>query len=111
MSIYNCPCCGQKTFNPISKALAGQLNSKGKHCSSCGKRVVNGKGATVFNAIYSLIAIIAMVLVFLYAPEYYFLSRFEVLIQAAIAVSIPLVPRIVNAFFFKLTEAIRIESV
>ena len=51
MSIYTCPHCGEKTFNPFTKAIAGQMNSKGRECKNCGTRCVNGKGATVFNAI------------------------------------------------------------
>lgn len=111
MSIYKCPCCGEKSFNPILKARAGRMNQKGVNCPSCGKRVVNGKGATIFNAVFSLLGITAMVLVYLFAPKNDFLTRYEVLIQLALLVSIQIVPRIVNAFCFKLTEAIRIESV
>lgn len=111
MSIYKCPCCGEKSFNPILKARAGRMNQRGVNCPSCGKRVVNGRGATIFNAIFSVLGLACMVLVFLFAPDYQFLSRYEVVIQLMLLVSIHIVPRIVNAFCFKLTEAIRIESV
>lgn len=114
MSIYKCPCCGEKSFNPILKARAGRMNQRGVNCPSCGKRVVNGKGATIFNAIFSVLGFACMVLVFLLAEfeeDYEFLSRYEVLIQLALIIAIHTVPRIVNAFCFKLTEAIRIESV
>ena len=43
-SIYTCPNCGEKTFNPWTKALAGQLNSKGRPCPNCGTRVTNDNG-------------------------------------------------------------------
>lgn len=109
MNIYNCPCCGEKTFSPIKKAFAGQMNSKGKRCSACGKRCVNGKGATIFNAIFSLAAIICMIVIFLTAPKFYFLARYEVVIQAGIVLAIIFVPKLVNAFFFRMTEAIRLD--
>ncbi len=106
-SIYKCPHCGKKTFNPLTKAFAGQLNSKGKNCPECGKRCVNGKGATIFNAVFSLLCIAAMVIIYLYAPNYKFLSHYEVPIQAGIVLLIVVVPRLVNAFFFKMEQAIR----
>lgn len=102
MSIYTCPHCGEKSFNPLTKALAGQLNSKGRPCPKCGKRCVNGKGATIFNAIYSLIAFILIVITFLYAIPG------EIIIVAILLLSICVVPRLVNAFFFKLDESIRL---
>lgn len=92
-SIYNCPCCGEKTFNPISKALAGQLNSKGKQCSNCGARITNGQGATIFNAVFCLIGFAFIV--------FAFLNTLDLWIIPAI-IAIILVPRIANAFFFKL---------
>lgn len=102
MSIYTCPHCGEKSFNPLTKAMAGQLNSKGRPCPKCGKRCVNGKGATIFNAIYSLIAFILIVITFLYAIPG------EIIIVAILLLSICVVPRLVNAFFFKLDESIRL---
>lgn len=85
------------------------MNSKGKRCTSCGKRCVNGKGATIFNAIFSLIAIICMIVIFLTAPKINFLARYEVVIQACIVLAIIFIPRLVNAFFFKMCEAIRLD--
>lgn len=115
-SIYNCPHCGKKSFNPIKKALAGQLNSPGKVCIECGRRCVNGKGATVFNAVYCILAFACIVVVYLFAPktlgtEYEWIAHNEMLINIGIILSIIVIPRLVNAFFFRLSPAIRIESV
>lgn len=96
MSIYNCPNCGEKTFNPLTKALAGQLNSKGKACPNCGKHITNGTAASVFNAIYSIGIFVLVVATYLLELPYDW-----VIIICAIA-SLLIVPRIVNAFFFKM---------
>ncbi len=103
MSIYTCPHCGERTFNPITKALAGQLNSKGRKCPKCGKRCVNGKGATIFNAIYSLAAFALVVYIYLHPTIY------EIPAVICLILSVFIVPRLVNAFFFRLVEAIRLE--
>lgn len=102
MSIYTCPHCGEKTFNPLTKALAGQLNSKGRNCPECGKRCVNGVGATIFNAVYCLAAFALVVYIYLHPVQY------EILIYIGLFASMLIVPRIVNAFCFKLAQAIRI---
>ena len=47
-SIYKCPCCGEKTFNPLSKAMAGTMKSKGKKCTKCGKQVIHPIAKTGF---------------------------------------------------------------
>ena len=109
MSIYTCPHCKEKTFNPFTKAIAGQMNSKGRECKNCGTRCVNGKGATVFNAIYSLIAIIGVVYTYLH-PENFAVGdvNYEIFVVAGIILSMLLVPRIANAFFFKMEESIRL---
>ncbi len=109
MSIYTCPHCGEKTFNPFTKAIAGQMNSKGRECKNCGTRCVNGKGATVFNAIYSLIGIIAVVYTYLH-PDKFIVGdvNYEVFVVIGIILSMFLVPRIVNAFCFKMEESIRL---
>ncbi len=113
-SIYNCPHCGKKSFNPWKKANAGQLNSQGKVCTECGRRVVNGTGAVIFNAIFSLICFALIVLTYLKAPDtagtaYEWIDQFEVFIVIGLIILKILVPKLVNAFFFKLTPAIRIE--
>lgn len=103
MSIYTCPHCGEKTFNPFTKALAGQLNSKGKPCKNCGTRCVNGKGATIFNAVYCLCAFALVIYIYLHP------TIFEILEVIGLLLSMLIVPKLVNAFFFKMTEAIRLD--
>lgn len=115
-SIYNCPHCGKKSFNPWKKAFAGQLNSPGKVCIECGRKCVNGKGATIFNAVYCILAFASMVVLYLNAPkaldtEYEWIAHYEMLIGIGIIVSMFVIPRLVNAFFFRLSPAIRIDAV
>ena len=116
MSIYTCPHCGKKTFNPWKKAFAGQLNSPGKVCMECGRKCVNGKGATIFNAIYSLISFALIVVIYLKAPSLWgtsleWIAFYEVFICLGLLLSKFIVPKIANAFFFKLVPAIRIDAV
>ena len=116
MSIYTCPHCGKKTFNPLSKALAGQLNSRGKPCKECGRLCVNGTGATIFNSIYSIAVFVLVVLVYLRAPDWrtvytegflFNVAGLEILAEIILILSLIIVPRLVNAFFFKLVPAIK----
>ncbi len=109
MSIYTCPNCGKKAFGPATKAMAGRMNSKGKPCQNCGKLCVNGKGATIFNFVFSLIGIIAMLVIYLAQPYSDFLKYYEMPIQASIVVALLVIPRIVFAFCFRLHQSIRIE--
>ena len=104
MSIYNCPNCGKKAFNPLTKALAGQLNSKGKACPNCGKYITNGTGATIFNAVYSILILIGVVAAYLLAIPH------DVLVIFCAIVSLFVVPKLVNAFFFRLEPTRRKDS-
>lgn len=93
----------------MTKALAGKMNSKGKPCKHCGTRCVNGKGATIFNAVYSVIVIVFMVWCFLYSPRNEVLGFIEVPLFALLILSEFIVPAVVNAFFFKMEESIRLD--
>jgi len=108
MSIYTCPHCGKKTFTPIKKAFAGQLNSTGKPCMECGKLCVNGTGATIFNAVYCLIAFVFVIIIYLNGTKNEWMFFHEVPMVIGILLSMYVVPKLVNAFFFKLEPSIRI---
>lgn len=100
---HTCPHCGEKTFSPIRKALAGGMTSNGQACPSCGGRCVNGKLSLIVNSITLLPA---MVLVFIT----YF--RFDTMMDVVKGGLIPLLAAIAfnylfNAFFGKLIPAIR----
>ena len=115
-SIYNCPHCGKKSFTPWKKAFAGQLNSPGKVCVECGQKCVNGKGATIFNAIYCILSFALIVVIYLFSPrligtEYHWVYFYEMPISAGIILLTFIVPKIVNAFCFRLSPAIRIDAV
>ena len=109
-SIYECPCCGKKTFNPLSKAMAGTMKSKGKKCTKCGKRCVNGKGATAFAALYFTISFICIVIVFIHGQDNEWWYTHEVPIVLGLILNMLIVPRIVNGFFFKMMETVRIDA-
>jgi len=109
MSIYVCPHCGKKSFNPVTKAMAGQLNSHGKPCKECGRLCVNGKAATAFNAVFALICFVLVVLTYLKAPDIDWLYPIEKRVVLGLILAIFIVPRIANVFFFKMEPAIRIE--
>ena len=109
MSIYTCPHCGKKGLTPLTKALAGKMNSKGKPCRHCGTKCVNGKGATIFNAVYSAIVIVVMVAYFLNSQHYDALAIREIPVFILLILSEFIVPAVVNAFFFKMEESIRLD--
>ena len=100
-SIYCCPHCNEKTFDPWTKAFAGQLNSYGKPCKSCGRLCVNGRAATIFNAVFSLICFVAIVAIYIIGIDYGTPIIFGLLLLLIFF------PKIVNAFFFRLEKAIK----
>lgn len=109
MSIYTCPHCGEKGFTPITKALAGKMNSKGKPCKHCGTKCVNGKAATIFNAVYSVIVIVSIFVLYFTSQHYVFLAMREIPLMILLILSEFIVPAVANAFFFKMEESIRLD--
>ncbi len=69
-SIYACPHCGAKSFNPLTKAFVGGMNTKGKVCKNCGRHCVNGVPSMVFSAIVYLLALVFVVLTYLYIDNF-----------------------------------------
>lgn len=65
MSIYECPHCHEKTFNPVTKALTGRMNTKGRKCKNCGKSCCNGMASTIFHSATSVAALIISVICYI----------------------------------------------
>ncbi|MDD6269272.1 MAG: hypothetical protein PUA84_04365 [Oscillospiraceae bacterium] len=102
-SIYNCPHCGEKSFNPVSKALAGGLNSQGKVCKSCGRRCCNGKVSTIVNAVIYIIALVGVVLSYLFINN----NILAYGVMAGCIAAAWLLGKLFDAFFMPLTKVIR----
>ena len=102
-SIYDCPVCGaQKAFNPLTKALAGGLNSKGKVCHACGAHCTNGKVSTIVKAVIYLVAAIGMILCYLFVNG---IAGYFTMI-GCIAVAF-VVTKIIDAFFLPMEKTMR----
>lgn len=101
---HTCPHCGEKTISPLKKAFAGNPQAKGVVCPSCGKRSTNDLHSAVFHVIVDLIALVFVVYTYITNERleglYYMLG--------AIAGAFFLT-HIVDAFFFKLSPAIRLD--
>ncbi len=63
-SIYTCPHCGEKSFNPITKAFAGGLHTRGKACKNCGHHCVNGTPSMIFSAVVYIAALIMVLYIY-----------------------------------------------
>ena len=63
-SIYTCPYCGAKSFNPLKKAFTGGLHTKGKVCMECGQHCVNGKASMIFSAVVYIAALVLVMLIY-----------------------------------------------
>ena len=85
------------------------MKSKGKPCPKCGKLCVNGKGATIFSAIYCLIAFIFVVYIFVHGIDTEWMFFHEAPMVIGLILSMFIVPMIANAFFFKMMPSIRID--
>lgn len=98
-----CPHCGEKAFTPLQKALCGSLRTRGKPCPKCGRRCCNGMDAIYFSNITSTIALIAVVVIYLYATE----KLYSSIIIAVIILGSLLLNFLYNMFFGKLVEPLR----
>lgn len=113
-SIYCCPHCGEKSFNPWTKIKAGSMRSNGAVCQKCGRRAVNGFGSAIFSAVFCIICFAVIIMIYLKAPstagtKYEWLDKFEWDINFGLLILIIIVPRIVNAFCFKMEPAVRVD--
>ncbi len=104
MKKFTCPHCGEPTFSPLQKALAGSLRTRGKPCPKCGKRCCNDMTSIYFSAVVSVLAFIAVMVIYLFHTERVFSS---ILIVCIILGSL-LLCFLFNMFFGKLTRPLRI---
>ena len=98
---YTCPHCGEKTFSPLQKALAGSYRSVGKPCPKCG----NGMASIYFDSIISGIALIAVLIIYFHFDSAH-KTQSSLLIASIIAGSFVL-SFLFRMFFGKLVEPIR----
>lgn len=106
-SIYTCPHCGEKTFNPLTKAFAGGLRTRGKPCKACGLRCVNGIPSMIFSAIVYIAALV-LVLCFYFKvlfPNATFFEDCLHILGTLIAAFV--LTRLFDAFFGPLVSVIR----
>ena len=97
-SIYDCPYCGKKSFNPLTKALAGNMNTKGRVCKACGRRAVNGKTSAIVRTVLMAVAIIIV-----FAT--YFIESSDA--KAYLIIVAWLLSMLFDAFFCPLTKVVR----
>ncbi len=101
---HTCPHCGEKTISPIKKAFAGNPQSKGTVCPNCGKRSTNELKSAVFHIIID-----AIVLAFCVYAYVNFVAMETALYMAGALVGGFIITHLVDAFFFKLVPAIRLD--
>ncbi len=104
MKRFTCPHCGEPSFTPLQKALAGSLRSRGKPCPHCGKRCCNSMASIYFSTVVSLIAFVSIMAIYLLSDN----SLPYILIMAAIIAGSLLLNFLFNMFFGKLVQPIRI---
>ena len=102
-SIYACPHCGAKTFNPLTKSFAGGMNKKGSVCKNCGHHCVNGMPSMIFSAIVYVAALIFVALTYLYIDSIYWDA---IMILGAVLAAFVLC-RLFDAFIGPLIPAVR----
>ncbi len=101
---HTCPHCGEKSFSPLQKALAGSLRSTGKPCPSCGRKCCNDMKSIYFSTIISLAMLVGCIAVYLTATS---AKTASILIILFIAARF-LIVFLFDMFFGKLTKPIRI---
>lgn len=102
---YTCPHCGEKTFTPLQKALAGSYRSVGKPCPACGRKCCNGMGSIYFDSIISVIAFVLILVIYVKADAAQKMQS-SLVIAVIIAVSL-LLSFLFRMFFGKLVQPIR----
>lgn len=102
-SIYCCPHCHAKSFNPWTKAFVGGMNTRGTPCKACGKRCVNGKESTIFSAVVYVAALVFVFVVYLGMASLFWDL---VLILGTIAAAF-VICRLFDAFFGRLVPVLR----
>lgn len=102
-SIYTCPHCGEKTFNPITKAFAGGLNSRGRACKACGKHCCNGQVSTIVSAVIYVIALAGVI--------FFYLGQNNTLVayvqMGSCVLGAYILTKVFDAFFMPLVRVIR----
>ncbi|MGN0614058.1 MAG: hypothetical protein ACI4JB_09195 [Porcipelethomonas sp.] len=101
---HTCPHCGEKTISPLKKAFAGNPQSKGTTCPSCGKRSTNELKSAVFHAIVDALVLAFVVYAYICMPE---TNSLYYMIGAILGAFV--LTHAVDAFFFKLVPAIRLD--
>ncbi len=105
-SIYTCPHCGAKSFNPIKKAFAGGLHTKGKVCLNCGRHCVNGMSSMIFSALVYLVALAFVLYVYFTGT-----SAWDYVEMIGAIVGAYVLSRLYDAFFGALQKPIRNDTI
>ena len=114
-SVYDCPCCGERILNPLTKAFAGSIRTKGTICPKCGKRITNGMGSAIFHTVVDLIALIASVIFYVFDIGFELEIGGSILRGSYLSIIICLaaafvINKIFDAFFLKTTETLRTDA-
>lgn len=117
MSIYECPYCHEKTFNPLTKAFAGAINTKGRACPNCGRKCTNSIGSSIFHTIVDAIVLIAAIV--FYVQDIDFGIKISIggtsfkgsyVLIAGMIVAAFIINKIFDAFFLPLAKSARVDA-
>ena len=107
MSIYDCPHCGEKTFTPLTKALAGPKCGapvlSHRACKACGRKCVNGQVSAVIRMLLSLLMGAGVLASILFVED----TVTAMLCIVGAVLLYVLLNGLINAFFFPLIKAVR----